>query len=159
MREPAPLSRQRFALFDVSAGAIVIFAQAHERLLLKQPVSQRLRGMARSAGRAVAAVDTVTAATALHGPRKLGGRVKGVLGSSERPVKVQDVAHQAQPAKLIRQNTRDANGDRREKEPPRRRLHRQKCNHPCQGSKAGGKILATGIEPATPGLGNRRSIL
>ena len=109
MREPAPLSRQRFALFDVSAGAIVIFAKANERLLLKQPVSQRLRGMARSAGRAVAAVDTVTAATALHGPRKLGGRVKGVLGSSERPVKVQDVAHQAQPAKF-RQNTRD--GDR-----------------------------------------------
>ena len=57
----------------------------------------------------MAAVDTVTAATALHGPRKLGGRVKGVLGSSERPVKVQDVAHQAQPAKF-RQNTRD--GDR-----------------------------------------------
>ena len=56
--------------------------------------------MARSAGRAVAAVDTVTAATALHGPRKLGGRVKGVLGSSERAVKVQDVAHQAQPAKF-----------------------------------------------------------
>ena len=48
----------------------------------------------------MAAVDTVTAATALHGPRKLGGRVKGVLGSSERPVKVQDVAHQAQPARL-----------------------------------------------------------
>ena len=48
----------------------------------------------------MAAVDTVTAATALHGPRKLGGRVKGVLGSSERPVKVQDVAHQAQPAKF-----------------------------------------------------------
>ena len=56
--------------------------------------------MARSAGRAMAAVDTVTAATALHGPRKLGGRVKGVLGSSERAVKVQDVAHQAQPAKF-----------------------------------------------------------
>ena len=78
--------------------------------------------MARSAGRAMAAVDTVTAATALHGPCKLGGRVKGVLGSSERPVKVQDVAHQA---------------------------HQQNL----------GKILATGIEPATPGLGNRRSIL
>ena len=48
----------------------------------------------------MAAVDTTTGATAFHGPRKLGGRVKGVLGSSERPVKVQDVAHQAQPAKF-----------------------------------------------------------